>query len=421
MARRPSIERFFRPMRKLCTRVGFPLFEESAHDCPCPALDHYPLRRRNLLPREARFVAGHDREFGNRLPPVGFLERRIIHWGAVSAVRTLAGSVIDWMRWLANAKKNGPATVNGKRALAMAVWNDAADKGYCTFPPSSRSEKIPKRIEPERIPVTWSLAEIDRILAAASAVPGCWSGIPAGRLWVLAILMFWDTGCRLQEVLTARMDRIDLAAGTLLIPAENRKGRRRDRLYPLHSQTIAALRSTLPGAPGISGSRELVFSYPYCERTLQKHLSAILCSAGLPADRTRKFHCIRRSAESYAARERGVQWAANAVGHNIAVARKSYVSPLIAPGPTLIDALPRPSLPAPRRIAASFVLTFFAAKGHKERKRAAFALSVPFRGETCCFPSCAAGQRGSGRRSLGRARRSCGPPRSFIFRGGEAK
>jgi integrase len=249
-------------------------------------------------------------------------------------------ALIDWMRWLADAKKNGPATVNGKRALAMAVWNDAADKGFCTFPPSSRSEKIPKRIEPERIPVTWSLAEIDRILAAASAVPGCWSGIPAGRLWVLAILMFWDTGCRLQEVLTARMERIDLAAGSLLIPAENRKGRRRDRLYPLHSQTISALRSTLPS------DRELVFPYPYCERTLQKHLSAILHNAGLPADRTRKFHCIRRSAESYAARERGVQWAADAVGHNVAVARKSYVSPLIAPGPTLIDALPRPSLPA---------------------------------------------------------------------------
>jgi hypothetical protein len=56
------------------------------------------------------------------------------------------------------------------------------------------------------------------------------------------------------------------------------------------------------------------------------------------------FHCLRRSAESYAALDKGVQWAADAIGHSAEVAKRHYVNQDIAPGPKLIDALPRPQV-----------------------------------------------------------------------------
>ena len=62
--------------------------------------------------------------------------------------------------------------------------------------------------------------------------------------------IFWDTGCRLNEVLSARLADVDLDRGTLFCAAENRKGRRKDRIYPLHAQTIEAIRDTLPVCAG---------------------------------------------------------------------------------------------------------------------------------------------------------------------------
>ena len=255
-------------------------------------------------------------------------------------------ALIDWMRWLAEQRMASPATVNSKRAGILAVWADAAWKGYAPTLPNSRDprEKIPKRVEPDRIPVVWSLEEIDRIFAACAKLTGEWSGVPISLCWITALLLFWDTAGRLFEVTSARVKFLDVERRILYCPAEDRKGRRRDRIYPLHQQTIDVYKATLPGAPGISGPRELVFPFPYCRRQLQIHLTRLLTLAGLPHDRKHKFHCIRRSAESYAAAERGLQWAADAVGHSLAVAKRSYISPVIAPGPVLIDALPRPSI-----------------------------------------------------------------------------
>ena len=262
--------------------------------------------------------------------------------GAPFLLRELSReAIIDWMRWLAETRKASPATVNTKRATIMAIWADAADKGYAPPLPNPRSqaERIPKRIEPERIPVTWSLAEIDQLFAGCAKLKGEWSGVPLSLCWITALLLFWDTGCRLAEVRSAKVKNMDVDRRFLLCPAEDRKGRRRDRIYPLHQQTIDVYRATLPT------ERELVFPFPFCKRQLQIHLSKLLTLAGLPSDAKHKFHCLRRSAESYAAAERGLQWAADAVGHSVAVAKKSYVSPVIAPGPVLIDALPRPALP----------------------------------------------------------------------------
>ena len=105
-----------------------------------------------------------------------------------------------------NIRRLAPATINRKRAAVMAIWTDAAARGQAPPVPQSRSplDRVPKRIEPERVPVTWSLPEIDRIFAAAARLPGAWEGVRVSLCWVLGLLLFWDTGGRLAEVLAAR-------------------------------------------------------------------------------------------------------------------------------------------------------------------------------------------------------------------------
>jgi integrase len=148
--------------------------------------------------------------------------------------------------------------------------------------------------------------------------------------------MLWDTGCRLAELLMAKVSDVDLVAGNWFVCAENRKGRRRDRLYRLHPDTLALIRASL------THPHEMVFPWPRCRRRIWKHLRGILLVAGLPTGPRRGFHCIRRTVESYAAAARGDQWAADAIGHSVEVARRSYISPAITGEHRLIDAIPRP-------------------------------------------------------------------------------
>ncbi len=238
-------------------------------------------------------------------------------------------NVLQWMRWLSDGRS--PATVNSKRRAIIAIWNAAAEDGLCE-PPG----KVAKVREPRRIPVAWTLQQINRIFAAVSELPGEWSGVPVSLCWRIGLLVFWDTGSRLQVILKAHLDHVDLDAQTLFVPAEHLKGRKADRLFVLHEQTIDAIRQSLPS------SREFLFPFPWQPCQMQPHLKRILKSAGLPSDSKRMFHCFRRTVSSLAAAQRGVEFSAAAIGHSVDVAKRSYISPLIYREPSLIDALPRP-------------------------------------------------------------------------------
>lgn len=237
--------------------------------------------------------------------------------------------VLDWMRWLGESRS--APTVNKKRASVLAIWHHAAEAGYCT-PPT----RVPKRIEPKRVPTAWRVEDVGRILAACDQMPGWWEGGPVAVFWRLCLSLIWDTGCRVSEVLLARAGDVDLTAGTWFVPAERRKGRREDRLYSLHADTLALVRETL------AYPRQRLFPFPFGRRQLWIYLRRLLALAGLPTGRRFGFHCLRRTVESYAAKARGVEWAAATIGHSVAVARRSYIAPAITGENRLIDAIPRP-------------------------------------------------------------------------------
>jgi integrase len=226
------------------------------------------------------------------------------------------------------------ASVNRYRRNLLALWNFAADLEVCRPP-----RKVPRVTEPQRIPVAWSMDDFCRLLEAADQATGFWAGIPAALCWRAGLLLLWDTAARIGELLVARTSEFDAASATWLVPAEHRKGRRADKLYRLHPETVTAVLATCPE------DRHSLWPFPSARRQVWPAFKEVLGIAGLPADRAHLFHCIRRTSESHAAAVMGIAWAAAATGHSEAVARASYVSPLIAAPPALVDVLPRPHSP----------------------------------------------------------------------------
>lgn len=244
-------------------------------------------------------------------------------------------SICNWMRWLAETRS--PATVNSKRQPILSLWRAACEEGLCE-PPRKWPPRWP---EPKRIPNAWTIEQVSRLLDATNNIAVSsvlWDGCPAALAWRTAILLIWDTGCRLATLLDASVSELDLDSATWRVPAEHCKGKRADRVYRLHPDTVAILRTSL------KKPRERIFPFPFCKHQVWPHLKRILRTAGLPCDRKHLFHCLRRTTESYAAAARGVEWAAAAVGHSVQVAKISYICPAIAPGPSLIDAVPRPRI-----------------------------------------------------------------------------
>ena len=191
--------------------------------------------------------------------------------------------------------------------------------------------------EPKRTPNAWSIEQVRLLFAACDLVPGWWEGGPAAIYSKMGLSLIWDSGCRLNELLTALVQDVELERSIWYVPATHRKGSYSDREYALHPDTVALIRQTL------AYPRARLFPFPFNRRQIWVHLRKILQLAGLPTGRRFGFHCLRRTTESYAAKERGIEWAAEAIGHGVGVARRSYISPAIVGDHRLIDAIPRPT------------------------------------------------------------------------------
>lgn len=221
-------------------------------------------------------------------------------------------------------------TANKNRVNLISLWNHAADLELLPPPP-----RIAKRKEPIRAPVVFTLDEVRRLWLATDLLEGNWDGVPIRQAWKVAIAVLWDTAARVGTLLKAELSEVNLDAATWHVPAEHIKGGRADRVFRLHPDTVAVIKDSLT-------TRRLLFPFPYRKEAAERHLGKLLILADLPHGPKNKFHCLRRTAESYAAANMGIEAAAAAVGHSVAVAMKHYISNRIVQPPSLIDGLPRP-------------------------------------------------------------------------------
>lgn len=229
-------------------------------------------------------------------------------------------------RFLAHRlRERSVATAAKDRAQIHALWEFAARRKLCGEWPQIRRIRVP-----ERIPQAWLTDELQRLLEAAGAREGSVAGVPASAFWRAAILVCYETGCRVGELLG--LEWRDVSPAGIVFRAETRKGKRRDIFRPLSPEAAAALEA-------IRRDRRLVFEWDRCYTNLWRHLGMICKAAGLPNDRLSKFHRLRKTHASYAAAA-GLD-AQRLLDHSSPTTTRAYLDPRVVQPPSAPDVLPR--------------------------------------------------------------------------------
>lgn len=240
--------------------------------------------------------------------------------------------VTGFMQWMLDDGYSRP-TVNGSRSAILAVWRFAYRKKLVDKAPF-----VDKLKEHKRLPVAWSIGELERLLSACAATPGMVANVPAADYWPAIVLVMYDTGLRKGAVLSIERQHLDLSTGWLTVPPDHQKQKVEQRLL-LSAQSVEAIRKMwLPLRPRL-------FEWPGCDRQMYCHLNKILTRANLPTTRLDKFHKLRKTCGSHICKVAGIDAASRQLGHSGEYVTRLYVDPTIAQ--SAIDGvvhLPRPRL-----------------------------------------------------------------------------
>jgi len=207
-----------------------------------------------------------------------------------------------------------PATANKDRCQLLAIWRLAVQlKMVDTWP------NVPQLIEPERTPTAWLSSELLALLDTAAKQQGDFCGVPRSLWWRAMLLLCLDTGERIGAVALMRWEWLNGEWATM--PAEARKGKKRDKAFKLSPTTleaIQAVRDVKVGGPK-------VFPWPYCRMYLWTLYKRLLVEANLPSGRRDKFHKLRRTTAS-TVHAAGLD-AQDALDHEYRRTTKRYLDP----------------------------------------------------------------------------------------------
>jgi integrase len=227
-------------------------------------------------------------------------------------------------------RERKPATAAKDRSQLRALWELAARRRMVELWPTIKRVRVP-----ERVPEAWLTDEMARILASAALETTKYDGIPAALWWRALLLVCYDTGERITPIVSLRWR--DIRENQILYVAENRKGSRRDILRPIGEGAMAALDAIRMGR----GEADRVFPWPRVKNYLWKRLEIILKRAGLPSDRSCKFHKIRKTTASYA--EAAGLSAQAILDHSDPKTTRRYLDPRIVSRRSAVDVLPKVS------------------------------------------------------------------------------
>lgn len=220
-----------------------------------------------------------------------------------------------------------PKTTNERRGRINSMWSWLARRGVVTTWPT-----VPPIPEPERIPVAWSREQLTKLFHAADKERLLIDGVPAPAWWRSLHYAAWDSGERITALISCCWPH--LQGEWLLIPAELRKGKRKDRIYRMGADTLAAIDAIR------QPERERIWPWPYCPNYLWVRYRILRKRAGLPIDRKSAFHRIRKSVASYYEQAGGN--ATELLGHTSRHVTRSYLDPTIVKVVHPADVLFRP-------------------------------------------------------------------------------
>ncbi len=218
--------------------------------------------------------------------------------------------------WRIVGEGGEPESANKDRGQLNALWSFAHDKGLIATKPDNRPLN-----EPEHIPLGWLPEELARLLDACANQKGTISEVQACLWWSALVNVLLDTGERIGAI--RQLSKSALQDQWLLVPAHIRKGKRRDRLYPLSEATVQALQKLI----AVNKADKRLFPWDRCETYLYNRFKRVLIEAGLPTDRRSKFHRLRRTVASAVAREGGD--ASAALDHASPRTTRKYLDPRI--------------------------------------------------------------------------------------------
>lgn len=238
--------------------------------------------------------------------------------GREPTINDLDGDTVEEHLWRVVKRGRSPATANKDRSQIIALWRWAAEQGLVKTFPSVQA--IP---EPEQVPLGWMPWEVEALLVSAARETVAVGEVRGSIWWQAMLRVILDTGERIGAV--RQLPRTALQSGYLLIAADTRKGKTRDKLHQLERDTVEAIERLLG-----KHTEPNLFPWPYCETYLYNRFNAILDRAGLPTDRKSKFHRIRKTVASAVARAGGDP--TKAMDHASPKTTRKYLDPRIVGG-----------------------------------------------------------------------------------------
>lgn len=233
-------------------------------------------------------------------------------------IQDLDADLIQDFIWSVVKSGRTPATANKDRAQLCCLWNYAAKNRIVDKYPD-----VPVVPEPDRVPMAWMPDELNRILQVAKTETQPVGDVSGKLWWTAMLLIILDTGERIGAV--RNLPRECLRGDHILVPAELRKGKTRDRLYKVSSTTVEAIKQLLA-----SHSELELFPFPYSETYLYRRYKKLLERAKLPVGRQSNFHKLRKSVASAVASVGGDATAA--LDHASSKTTKAYLDPRIVGG-----------------------------------------------------------------------------------------
>jgi integrase len=226
------------------------------------------------------------------------------------------------------AREAERCTVTAKkdRTQLLALWRYCARKRLVDqFP-----ELPPMRV-PEKVPRAYTAADLDRLLEYFGSVRGAVADVPASSWWSSLVRTLFETGCRIGETLSVEWSDVDLEARTILVRAENRKGRTRDIVREIAPETATIL-------AGRQRSAGRVWPWTMTDKYVFYIFRQHCGRAGVTY--RRGFHAIRKATCSYTAAGGG-DATAIADHADAATTRRHYFDPSIVKVESNLARLPR--------------------------------------------------------------------------------
>jgi integrase len=241
--------------------------------------------------------------------------------------------LIRWLKSLADAGQ-AAATINGKRAAILSLWEAAHEDG--TAPPMPKRKEIPIKRKPRRLPNSWTVPQMQAIINSCRSVDGIFrfSGILRADFLESLVLFEYETGSRLAAALRVQPQDLNFVTKTVYLRWESAKTGI-EQVHWLSDGTLEAIKKIW------DPNRSYIWPWGSNRNCLWDALKRVLRHAGLRSDRRSMFHRFRRTTATLLTGKLGLSAASAALGHTSEeTTRRSYVDPTNLPGARLVDHLP---------------------------------------------------------------------------------